>query len=38
MDITPAHLITGFITEYGVFKAHELAEKFCSVRCTGVRS
>lgn len=37
LDITPAHLITGFITEYGVYKARELEEKLFSVECPRVR-
>ena len=37
LDMTPAHLITGFITEYGVYKAHELEEKLFGVECPRVR-
>jgi len=29
-DVTPAELITGIITEQGVFKPHELAQQFAS--------
>ncbi|CAF0793546.1 unnamed protein product [Rotaria sordida] len=31
-DITPAHLITGIITEHGVFKPDELEEKLLSLK------
>ncbi|CAF0850710.1 unnamed protein product [Rotaria sp. Silwood1] len=31
-DVTPAHLITGIITEHGVFKPDELKEKLLSLK------
>jgi methylthioribose-1-phosphate isomerase len=33
-DITPAQLITGIITEHGVFKPDELEEKLLSLQRT----
>ena len=33
-DITPAPLITGIITEHGVFKPAELEEKILSIQRT----
>ncbi len=33
-DVTPAQLITGIITEYGVFKPDELEEKLVSFQGT----
>ncbi|MBH0206478.1 MAG: S-methyl-5-thioribose-1-phosphate isomerase, partial [Nitrospira sp.] len=29
-DVTPAELITGIITERGIFKPHDLARQFSS--------
>ncbi len=33
-DVTPAELITGIITEHGVFKPNELEEKLLSLQKT----